>query len=69
MNDSLVAKNRAKLDRQYETVWHGGKVDAYGTRGGLLPAYNSTSSWALVEDVLRTRWEFCKRILAEPIDA
>lgn len=63
MNEKLIARNQAALDRQYETVWHGGKVDELGTRGGLLPAYESTSSWSLVEEALRTRLEFAKRLL------
>jgi hypothetical protein len=56
--------NQAALDAQYEVVWHGGMVDGHGTRGGLLPPYESTSSWALVEEALQTRWEFAKRLQA-----
>lgn len=55
MNENLIARNRAALDRQFETVWHGGQVDESGSRGGLLPPYDSTSSWSLVENELRTR--------------
>lgn len=57
-------KNQRKLDGQFSVVWHGGKVDESGTRGGLLPTYKSQSSWSLVEEALRTRWEFAKRQLA-----
>lgn len=59
-------RNQKRLEATYEVIWHGGKVDVSGSKGGLLPPYDSSSSWSLVEEVLRTRWDFSKRAMAEP---
>jgi hypothetical protein len=43
------------LTDDYEVVWHGAKVDAYGTKGGLLGPYASISQWHAIEQKLRER--------------
>lgn len=44
------------MSDEYEVVWHGAKVDAYGTKGGLLGPYASTSQWHAIERKLIERW-------------
>lgn len=46
------SSRRPVPSQSYTVVWHGGLVDELGTNGGLLPPYESRSSWRRVEEVL-----------------
>ena len=45
-------------EKNVTVLWHGGMVGSAfgdGSKGSLLPAYESSSSWTLVENALLTR--------------
>jgi hypothetical protein len=39
-----AAARRLPRNPDYQVVWHGGMKDSLGTRGGILPEYESESS-------------------------
>lgn len=57
------AARKLPKNPQYPVVWHGGMVDSLGTRGGLLPEYESKSSW-----VLTVRHLMLRRKLQEDLE-
>ena len=60
-----AAARRLPKNPDYQVVWHGGKVDSLGTRGGLLPEYESESSWVLTERYLRLRRDLAPELEEE----
>lgn len=58
----------AELELDFEVVWHGGKVDELGTRGGLLPPYESRSTWHLAIAVLQRKRKLRPEVEPEPED-